>query len=109
MSYLRIGVLAAAMVVVTILLGWWSVALVGVAGGLVSRPGRAAGVEAGAGAALAWATMLAGSAVTGPVWGVAERVGPVFGLPAPALVLVAVMFPALLAGSAALLAGGLKR
>lgn len=105
MTYLRIAFIAVATVAATMLVGWWSAAVVGVVSGLVTRPGRAAVLEAGCGAALGWAAILAGSAANGPVWAVAQRVGPVFGLPAVAFLAVTLAFPALLAGSAALLAG----
>lgn len=109
MTYLRAAAVALATVIGTILLGWWSVAAVGVVSGLVSRPGRGAVLEAGGGAALGWAAILAGSAVSGPIWVIAQRVGPVFGLPALGFVAVAIAFPALLAASAALVAGELPR
>lgn len=109
MTYLRVAVVAGATMAGTMLLGWWSVVAVGVVSGLVSRPGRGAVLEAGVGAALGWAALLAWSAVSGPVWLLAQRVGPVFGLPGMALLALAVVFPALLAGSAALLAGELRR
>ena len=109
MTYLRAAAVALATVIGTILLGWWSVAAVGVVSGLVSRPGRGAVLEAGGGAALGWVAILAGSAASGPVWEVARRVGPVFGLPAVGFLAVTFLFPALLAGSAALVSGQLRR
>ncbi len=109
MTYLRAGAVALATMVGTIMLGWWSVAAVGIVSGLVSRPGRAAVLEAGGGAALGWAAILAGSAVSGPVWVVAQRVGPVFAMPGWGFLAVTTVFPALLAGGAALLAGELRR
>lgn len=109
MTYLRTAVVAGATMAGTILLGWWSVAAVGIVSGLVSRPGRAAVLETGCGAAFGWAAILAGSAVSGPVWVVAQRVGPVFGMPGWGFLAVTMVFPALLAGSAALVAGELRR
>lgn len=108
MSYLRAGAVALGTIVGTMLLGWWSVAVVGLASALASRPGRTAVIEAGGGAALGWAAILAGSSLSGPVWAVAQRVGPVFGVPALGFVIIALVFPALLAGSAALVAGALS-
>ena len=109
MTYLRIAVVAAVTVAATILLGWWSVAAVGIVSGLVSPPGRATVLETGGGAAIGWAAILAASAVSGPIWVVAQRVGPVFGVPASGFLAIALVFPALLAGSAALVAGELRR
>lgn len=109
MTYLRTAVVAGATMAGTILLGWWSVPAVGIVSGLVPRPGRGAVLEAGVGAAVGWAAVLAWSAMSGPVWLLAQRVGPVFGLPGMALLALTVVFPALLAGSAALLARKLAR
>lgn len=109
MTYLRTAAVALATIIGTVLLGWWSVAAVGIVSGLASRPGRAAVLQAGGGAALGWAAILAGSAVNGPIWVVAQRVGPVFRLPALGFLGVTIVFPALLAGSAALVAAELRR
>lgn len=109
MRYVRVAVVAAVTVAATMLLGWWSVAAVGIVSSLASPPGRAAVLEAGGGAALGWAAILAGSAVSGPIWVLAQRVGPVFGVPAFGFLAIALVFPALLAGSAALVAAELGR
>ncbi|MBI2072378.1 MAG: hypothetical protein HYT81_04960 [Gemmatimonadetes bacterium] len=109
MTYLRVVGVAAVTVVATILLGWWSVVLVGITSGLISPPGRTTVLEAGGGAALGWAAILAASALGGPIWAVAQRVGPVFGVPGLAFVAITLVFSALLAGSAALVAGELRR
>jgi len=109
MTSLRVVTIAAATAAATILLGWWSVALVGVVSGTVLPPRRATTLEAAGGAALGWTAILEVSAVTGPIWAVAQRVGPVFSLPAWGFVAVTLVFPALLAGSAALVAGDLRR
>jgi len=109
MTFVRVGAAGLATVLGTMLLGWWCVPIVGMASGLLCRTSRAAVVEAAGGAALGWAAILAGSALSGPIWVVAQRVGPVFGLPAAGFVALPLMFPALLAGSAALVAGELRR
>ena len=109
MTYLRTAAVALATIVGTILLGWWCTALVGgVAGGMMPRD-RAAVLEAGGGTALGWAAILGWLALGRPVWTLAQRVGPVFGLPAAGFVAVALVFPAGLAGSAALVIGGVRR
>jgi hypothetical protein len=85
------------------LLGWWAVAVIGVAAGLTAPAGRRTALEAAAGAVLGWAAILAASAVGAPVWAVAQQVGPLFRVPALGFVAVTLVFPALVAGSAALL------
>jgi hypothetical protein len=109
MTQARVGLIAAATAVATMLLGWWSVAAIGLVGGLLAPAGRRAGLEAGLGAALGWAAILAVSALGGPIWTVALRVGPLFRLPALGFLAVAIIFPALLAGSAARLASEARR
>jgi hypothetical protein len=109
MTYARVALIAAVAAVATILLGWWSAAAIGIVVGLVTPAGRRAGLEAGASAALGWGAILAASAVSGPIWAVAQRVGPVFSVPAVGFLAVALVFPALLAGSAALVAADLRR
>lgn len=109
MTYPRTLVVALATIVGTLLLGWWFVAPVGAVAGWVVPRARAAALEAGTGAALGWAVILGASALRGPVWTVAERVGPVFGVPSGAFVAIALAFPALLAASAALMVGDLRR
>ncbi len=103
MTWLRIGVLAVLAAAGTVVLGWWSVAVVGLLYGLALGSRRGAGLEAGAGAALGWAALLGWSAATGPMWVLASRVGGMFGLPGWAFVAVTVLFAALLAASAAVL------
>jgi hypothetical protein len=109
MTYVRVALTAVATAVATILLGWWSVAVIGVVAGLVTPAGRRAALEAGAGAAVGWGGILGASAVSGPIWAVAQRVGPVFRVPAFGFVAIAIVFPALLAGTAALLTDELRR
>jgi len=108
-TYIRVALIAAATVVATTLLGWWSVAAIGTVAGLITPVGRRAGLEAAAGAALGWAAILAASALSGPVWTVAQRVGPVFRVPGFGFLAIAIAFPALLAGSAARLASEARR
>ena len=56
---------------------------------------------AGAAGAAGWAILLAGTALFGSVGVVATKVGVIFGLPGVAFIALALLFPALLAGSAA--------
>jgi hypothetical protein len=89
-------------------LGWWSVvAIAGFWGALrpaYARPAAAAGWAA-AGAWVLWMTLDAlGS--HGAFGTLATRLGGVMALPIPALYLMTVLFPALLAWSASALTGG---
>ena len=90
-------------------LGWWAVPAVALLwGGLrpaVRLPAFTAAVAAG-GAWGAW-LVVDRTAGAGSVGILAERLGGVMNLPAAALFALTVIFPALLAWSAAALAGGL--
>lgn len=87
---------------------WWTVpgvaGLWGAATDYKSRPWRSAALTAAA----AWALLLAVSGTRGPLLQLAGLVGATFGLPGIAVVLVALIFPALLAWSAAGLAAALR-
>lgn len=108
MTSVRIVGLAVLTAVGTVILGWWSVAVVGAVRGLAPRSGRC-GLEAGAGAALGWGALLAWSAARGPVWLLAVRVGAVFGAPGWAFLGLTAIFAALLSASAAEVASGVRR
>ncbi len=90
-------------------LGWWTVPLVAALWGLLRPRLARPALSAAAAAGLAWVVWLAFDAVRGQgALGVlATRLGSVMRLPVPALFLMAILFPALLAWSASALAGGL--
>lgn len=101
--------LTAAMLLGTIGLGWWTVPLLGAAWG-ASRPfNRGLAVSAALAGALAWAVLLAEATLGGPVGELAGNLGGIFGLPGSIVILFTLLFPALLAGSAAALAVRLRR
>lgn len=101
-------ILTATIAVGTMFVGWWSVPLLAAAWGLLStRIGRAA-VEAALAGVVAWAILLAVTALDGPVWYLAGNLGGVFQLPGPLILLLTVLFPALLAGAAAALFAALR-
>ena len=99
--------LAAAFAIATVVLGWWAVPVVAAAWGLVRRGLPRSGALAAAGAALGWAALLAWTALRGPLGTLAGQLAGIFGVPAAVLPVVALVFAALLAWSAAHLTGAL--
>ena len=93
----------------TTLGGWLAPVVWGGLAGLAwtnEHPGR----KAAAAAALGWALLLVITAVAGfPVAVLASRLGGALGVPAVLLVAVTVLFPALLAGCAAVLIAAVRR
>ncbi|MDO8500492.1 MAG: hypothetical protein Q7S20_01455 [Gemmatimonadaceae bacterium] len=95
--------LAEAFAVTTFGLGWWSVPIVAALWAAFSTdPGRAR--MAALCAAGGWATLLLLDAVRGPVGLMASQLGVVMHVPAGVLYVLTLVFPALLAWSAATLA-----
>lgn len=90
----------------TMLLGWWTVPLVGGAWGLLVNRHGAWRVAAGA-AAIAWALLLAAS-VAGGLGSLASQLGGSLRLPSLIVAVLTLLFPALLAGSAAELAAVIR-
>jgi hypothetical protein len=89
--------------------GWWTIPLVAALWGVLRPRLPRPALSAAAAAGLAWVAWLAFDALRGPgALGVlATRLGGVMRLPIPVLFLVTILFPALLAWSASVLAGGL--
>jgi hypothetical protein len=92
---------ATAMAALTWLLGWWGVLVAALVIGFVFRAEGGGGWRIAVAAALAWAALLAIDAASGPIGLVGQRLGGVIRVPAVVLVLVTVLFPAMLAWSAA--------
>jgi hypothetical protein len=105
MRTVRIVLLAVLCAAGTVVLGWWWLLIVGLLRGLAPLPRRGGALEAAAAGVLGWATLLAWSAVQGPVWRLAGEVAPIFGAPGWALLVVTLVFAGLGAGAAAGLAG----
>jgi hypothetical protein len=110
-ALLRLVLLAAAFALST-WLAWWTVPIVALIWTLVS--GSASGSPRSVrvpvlAAVLAWAFWLGydGMAAGSGLGRLGERLGAVFQLPFPILVLLTLLFPALLAGSAAVIGNGL--
>ncbi len=102
LAWLTLAVLIA---VATAMLGWWTVPVLGGLSGALMAAERRPVLFAGAAGAAGWAILLAGTALFGSVGVVATKVGAIFGLPGVVFIALALLFPALLAGSAAGVAG----
>ena len=102
---LRVPLLALAFALGTFWFGWWAVPLLAALWGILTR-GEASGaaVAAALGALVAWATLLLWSAIRGPVSELAAALTGVMGVPAAALVVLTLLFPAALAWSASTVA-----
>jgi hypothetical protein len=93
--------LAAAMALMTVLLGWWTVPVLGLLFGVFAPArGAASGMAALAGAA-AWAFLLMSAAARGDVAAVATQMGNIMLVPWYAVVTATLLFPALLGWSSA--------
>jgi hypothetical protein len=96
-STARFFAAAFALAVGTWLVGWWAIPVVAlVLGVLGTRPASVAGA-----AAVAWVALLIVDATGGSITRLASVLAGVMGLPAPALFLVTVLFPAVVGWSAA--------
>jgi hypothetical protein len=107
-NLIRFVLLAELFAVATYAFGWWTVPLIAALWAIVSRDSNRA-LAAGLCAAGGWASLLLLDAAKGPVGAMASRLGGVMGVPAFALLIVTLIFPALLAWCAAALVSGLLR
>jgi hypothetical protein len=99
--------LAEAFAVATYGLGWWTVPVIAAIYALASsNPNRAR--TAALCALGGWGTLLLLDAVKGPVGAMAARLGGVMSIPAPGLLILTLIFPALLAYCAAKLMPSLR-
>jgi hypothetical protein len=98
---LRLTLLSLAFVLATAFLGWWSVPSIGVLWGVVAKRHAHPGLTAASAAGLAWAALLVLVAVQGPMWMLADKVGAILAIPGWLFIFVTLAFPALLAGTAA--------
>jgi len=105
---IRIALLSEAFAVTTFGLGWWSVPIVAAAWGVLSREPRRAEIAALC-ATIGWATLLALDAVRGKVGVMAVQLGDVMQLHPAMLFVATLLFPALLAWSAATLVPNLRK
>jgi hypothetical protein len=93
-------IVAALVAVTTAILGWWTVPLAGAVWGLRAATPRPA-VEAGLGAGIGWALLLAVTALQGDVARLSSRVGGVIAVSGLTFALITLAFGILLAASAA--------
>jgi hypothetical protein len=103
----KVVLLAEAFAVTTFGLGWWSVPIVALMWAAFSREANQARVAAWC-AAGGWGTLLLLDAAHGPVGEMASRLGGVMHVPGFALWIVTLLFPALLAWSAATIMPSLR-
>lgn len=94
-------VVAGAMAGLTWLVGWWGVVLAALILGFVLRDEGGRPWRVALGASEGWAILLLIDVVAGPFGRVAAILAGTMGIPAPALIVVTLLFPALLAWSAA--------
>jgi len=99
-------VLGVAFAAGTFYVGWWAVPVIALAWGWLVGPTRRPATRAALGAAIAWMGFLAHDAMRGPAGRLARTLGVAMHLPAPVLVVVTVLFPAILAWSAAAVGAG---
>lgn len=99
----RIALAAIAVALLTWLLGWWAVVPAAIAAGLLPARMRLGGAAMALASALAWGLLLAWQASHAQFGALLDRVQSVLRLPAPALLVVALLFPALLGWAGATL------
>ena len=108
-ALLRSTLLALAFGLGTYAFGWWAVPVVALAWGAMSGPVRRVAVRAGVAAALAWALLLLAPGLMGdPVISFGRKLAGAMQVPVWALWVVELVFPFLVAWSAALLGSALR-
>jgi hypothetical protein len=106
---LQVGAFAICAAVATIIAGWWLIPVLA-AFWVRALPRTASpATTCGLGAASGWAVLLLVDAAQGPAGTVARRAGGVFLLPVWAFVGLTLLFGALLAATAAIVAGKSRR
>jgi hypothetical protein len=106
----RVALLLIGLALGTRFLGWWTVPIVGGAYGLLAATDRWPGLTAAIAAAVVWLGELAVAALAGaPIGTFGRDLALSMQLPSWAMFVVTAAFPALLAGSAAVLTSALRR
>lgn len=100
-STLQVLLLVPAFLLGTVGFGWVSVALLGFVWGALNKSDRSVPFTCAASAAVGWGLLLAWTAVQGPVAELALKLGAVVGVHGFVFIFATLVFPAILAGSAA--------
>jgi hypothetical protein len=99
---LRVLLLTIAFTIATRVVGWWGVPLTAALWGVLSTgDGASAAIAAG----LAWAALLAHDAALGPLGTLASDIGGLFHASPVVLIVLTLLYPMLLAWSAAVVTG----
>ena len=103
-NFVRILLLGVAVAIGTWILGWWAVPLLGAAWGILRR-GQPRFWTAAFGGIVGWWLLMLYNATQGSVAGMATLMGDIFRIGGWGMVALMYVFPALLAGCAAQVAG----
>jgi hypothetical protein len=101
-------VLAGAMALGTAAFGWGAVPVLAFAYGVWRGPRKSGALAAGS-ALLGWGAIMLWTWTQGPLVDLLSALGAIMGLPDVVLLLATGLFPALLAGSAAVVGGAIRR
>ena len=97
------AIIALATAIATWILGWWAVAIVAVIAGAILRAEHGRPWHVALGSLAGWALLMLIDAVAGPMRSLTTAVSGAMNIPAAALVLVTLLFPALVGWSGATL------
>lgn len=103
-SFARIALLGVAVAIGTWVLGWWAVALIGAAWGVLRR-GRPRFWTAALGGVVGWWLLMVYDSALGSVGRMGTLLGDIFGVGVWGMVAIMYLFPLLLAGCASQVAG----
>ena len=95
--------LVIAMSAATWICGWWGVGVAALLAAFFLHRVRGIAWKLALAAAESWAIFLVADALSGPLARVSTTLGAVLKIPGPALIVVTILFPALIAWSAAML------
>lgn len=101
---LRVVLLALSFGIGTWVLGWWAIPLFAAIAGVLARNVRHQGIAAAVAGTVAWGVLLGWSASQGSVWSFSRIAGGAMGMSGWALIFVTLVFPAVLAWSATVIA-----
>ena len=109
MLFLRLLIVAVVIALGTVLVGWWTVPIVGALYGLLTPGSKRPGLTAAGAGVVAWGGYLAIAAVTGsPIGAFGNQLAQAMQLPGWAPLTATMLFPAILAGSAGVLGAALS-